>query len=53
MVFIADIAPEAAIRGEIKFASDNGFYPCLNGCHIKLNGAIHSAVVGYGQAVHP
>ena len=48
VVFVAGIATEVAIGGKVNLAADNGLYPCLYGCQVELNGAIHSAMVSYG-----
>jgi len=38
--------------GDINFAANDWFYPCFLGRHIKIDDAIHSAVISDSKAVH-
>ncbi|MBA7654041.1 hypothetical protein ES703_61915 [subsurface metagenome] len=52
IVFITSLTAEAAAGSEIHLTADNRLYPHLPSGLVKLNHAIHRAVVGNGQAVH-
>ncbi len=38
--------------GDINFAANDWFYPCFLSRHIKIDDAIHGAVISDGKAVH-
>ncbi len=52
MVSVDYIAAEATSRRHVYLTADDGLYPRFSGGAVELDDAVHSAVVGYGQAVH-
>jgi hypothetical protein len=38
--------------GDINLAANNWFYPCFLSGHIKVNYAIHGAMIGDSKAIH-
>ena len=52
-LFIGGGPAGAAGRRQVRFAADDGFYPLFDAFVVELDCALHDAVVGYRQAVHP
>ena len=52
VIFVSWVSAMAIGLGDIDFAANDWFYPCFLSRHIKINNAIHGAMVGDSQAVH-
>ena len=50
--FVVGAALVAAVRGDVHLTADDGFDAMLIGNLIKVDCAVHAAVVGDGEAVH-
>ena len=37
---------------DIDFTADNWFYTCFLSCHIKINNAVHGAMISDSEAAH-
>lgn len=51
-VFVSWLSAMAIGLGDIDFAANDWFYTCFPGRHIKIDDAIHGAVVSDSKAVH-
>ena len=51
-VFMGRVSVMTISFSHINFTTNDWLYPCLLGCHIEINNAIHGAVVSDGKAVH-
>jgi len=51
-VFVSRLPAMAIGLGDIDFAANDWFYTCFPGRHIKIDDAIHGAVVSDSKAVH-
>jgi hypothetical protein len=52
LVFVGWLSVMAIGLGDIDFAANDWFYTCFLSRHIKIDDAIHSAVVSDSKAVH-
>jgi hypothetical protein len=52
VIFIGGIAAEATARGDINLTANDGLDAGLFSSLVKLDGTVHDAVVGDGQAIH-
>ncbi len=50
--FVSRLPATAIGLGDIDFAANDWFYACFFSRHIKINYAIHGAVISDGKAVH-
>jgi len=52
MVFVSWLSAMAIGLGDVDFAANDWFYTCFLSRHIKINNAVHGAVVSDSKAVH-